>query len=94
MGIQTIGALAATDPAYLKTLLKKQGEVLWGFANGIDLSPVVAEAPANKGYGNSTTIPFDVSDTDTAFRVFLPKDYLECLNYIQSLVDSFHFAGA
>lgn len=51
--------------------LKKQGKVLWGFANGIDLSPVIAEAPANKGYGNSTTIPFDVSDTDTAFRVLL-----------------------
>lgn len=71
VGIQTIGELAAADPAYLKTLLKKQGDILWGFANGIDLSPVIAKAPANKGYGNSTTIPFDVSDTDTAFRVLL-----------------------
>ncbi len=71
MGIRTIGELAGADPAWLKCMLKKPGEVIWGFANGIDVSPVLAKAPANKGYGNSTTTPFDVTDVETADRVFL-----------------------
>lgn len=71
MGIRTIGELAHTDPGYLKTVLKKQGEVVWGFANGIDLSPVLQEVPANKGYGNSTTTPYDVTDGETAKLVLL-----------------------
>lgn len=71
MGIRTIGELAKSDPAWLKGILKKQGEVIWAFANGIDLSPVLAEPEANKGYGNSTTIPFDVTDEETADRVLL-----------------------
>ena len=71
MGIRTIGELAAADPAWLKSILKKQGEMIWGFANGIDLSPVLAQPPVNKGYGNSTTIPFDVTDTETADKVLL-----------------------
>lgn len=71
MGIRTIGELAKSDPAWLKGILKKQGEVIWAFANGIDLSPVLAEPEANKGYGNSTTIPFDVTDEEIADRVLL-----------------------
>lgn len=71
MGIRTIGELAGADPAWLKCMLKKPGEVIWGFVNGIDVSPVLAKAPANKGYGNSTTTPFDVTDVETADRVFL-----------------------
>lgn len=71
VGIRTIGELANTDPAWLKRILKKQGENIWGFANGIDLSPVLAQPPANKGYGNSTTIPYDVTDVETAKLVLL-----------------------
>ncbi len=71
MGIRTIGELAAADPARLKSVLKKQGEVIWGFANGIDLSPVLVQPAANKGYGNSTTTPYDVTDTDMARLVLL-----------------------
>lgn len=71
MGIRTIGELAAADPVWLKTILKKQGEVIWGFANGVDVSPVLEQPPANKGYGNSTTVPFDVTDVETADRVLL-----------------------
>ena len=71
MGIRTIGELAGTDPAWLKSMLKKQGEVIWGFANGIDFSPVFSQPAANKGYGNSTTTPFDVVDVETADRVLL-----------------------
>ncbi len=71
VGIRTIGELAAADPGWLKSILKKQGEVIWGFANGIDLSPVLSKPPANKGYGNSTTTPYDVTDAKTAHQVLL-----------------------
>lgn len=71
MGIRTIGELAAADPVWLKSVLKKQGEVIWGFANGVDFSPVLEQPPANKGYGNSTTTPYDVTDVETADRVLL-----------------------
>lgn len=71
LGIQTIGDLARTDPMILKTHLKKQGEVVWAFANGMDVSVVQSEPPANKGYGNSTTIAFDVTDASCAKLVLL-----------------------
>lgn len=71
VGIRTIGELAQSDPSCLKNILKKQGEIIWGFANGIDLSPVLSQAPTNKGYGNSTTIFFDVTDALTAKKVLL-----------------------
>ncbi|MCI8333168.1 MAG: DNA polymerase IV [Lachnospiraceae bacterium] len=71
VGIRTIGELAKADPAWLKSMLKKQGELIWGFANGIDLSPVLENPAGNKGYGNSTTTPFDVADEETADRVLL-----------------------
>ena len=71
VGIKTIGELAKADPAWLKSILKKQGEIVWGFANGIDCSPVIAQPPANKGYGNSTTTPYDVTDVPTANKVLL-----------------------
>lgn len=71
LGIQSIGDLAHSDPALLKIHLKKHGEVIWAFANGMDVSVVQPEAPANKGYGNSTTIAFDVSDASTAKLVLL-----------------------
>lgn len=71
LGICTVGQLAGADPALLKLHLKKQGEVVWGFANGRDVSVVQAEPPANQGYGNSTTIAFDVADASTARLVLL-----------------------
>ena len=71
MGIYTIGELAHTDRELLKTALKKQGESIWNFANGIDFSPVQTEPERNKGYGNSTTISFDVTDEQAARTVLL-----------------------
>ena len=71
MGIHTIGELAQSDAVMLKSHLKKHGEVIWAFANGMDVSVVQSEAPANKGYGNSTTIAFDVTDASTAKLVLL-----------------------
>ena len=71
LGITTIGELAATDPAILRSVLKKHGEVIWNFANGRDCSVVEFEPPPQKGYGNSTTIAFDVADASTARLVLL-----------------------
>ncbi|CUX27210.1 DNA polymerase Y family protein [Clostridium sp. C105KSO13] len=71
IGIHTIGELANADIGILKSHLKKQGEVMWSFANGLDFSAVISEAPKQKGYGNSTTTPFDVSDLETAKKVLL-----------------------
>ena len=71
LGIYTIGELARTDPAILRCHLKKHGEAIWRFANGED-SQVVEPIPEdNKGYGNSTTIAFDVTDEGTAKMVLL-----------------------
>lgn len=71
LGIRTIGELAKSDPAMLRSILKKNGEIIWAFANGMDVSVVEPQAPAPKGYGNSTTIPFDVTDGSTARLVLL-----------------------
>lgn len=71
MGIKSIGDLAKADVDILKTNLKKHGEVIYKFANGIDDSIVLTETIANKGYGNSTTVSFDVTDRDTALMILL-----------------------
>ena len=71
LGIKTIGDLAASDRALLVTHLGKHGGFLWDSANGIDRSAVTFHEAANKGYGNSQTIPFDVTDRDTALRFLL-----------------------
>ncbi|MDO4340382.1 MAG: DNA polymerase IV [Eubacteriales bacterium] len=71
MGIRTIGQLARTDLKILQDTLKKQGESLWNFANGIDFSMVQPVPEMNKGYGNSTTISFDVTDEEAAKTVLL-----------------------
>lgn len=71
LGIRTIGELAKADVSMLKTVLKKHGEVIWNFANGRDASMVEPVPADNKGYGNSTTISFDVADAQTAKMVLL-----------------------
>ncbi|MDE5907890.1 MAG: DNA polymerase IV [Lachnospiraceae bacterium] len=71
LGIRTIGELAKADVNMLKSVLKKHGEVIWNFANGRDGSMVEPVPMDNKGYGNSTTISFDVTDAQTAKMVLL-----------------------
>jgi len=71
IGIHTIGELARTDLNILRAHFKKYGEVIYAFANGIDVSVVSDEVPPNKGYGNSTTIAFDVDRTDAAKMILL-----------------------
>lgn len=71
LGIHTIGELAKTDLDILRAHFKKYGEVIYAFANGIDVSVVSGEAPPNKGYGNSSTIAFDVDQANVAKMILL-----------------------
>lgn len=71
LGIRTIGDIARFDPNILKQHMHKHGVTIWQFAHGIDVSEVIDTPPPNKGYGNSTTIAFDVTDTKTAKLVLL-----------------------
>ena len=62
-GVNTIGDLARFDRDALVALLGKQGALLWGYANGLDESPV---APAGlytppKSVGNGETFPRDLT---------------------------------
>ncbi len=72
LGIKTIGDLATYDVKSLQYKLKYFGLLIHEYANGIDHSPV---RPSNrfemKGLGNSTTIPFDITDNKTAHIVLL-----------------------
>ena len=70
--IKTIGELAHTDVKLLRKFLKSHGEVIWNYAHGIDNSPIRPGGTIiAKGYGNSTTIPFDIEDARTAHLVLL-----------------------
>lgn len=71
LGIRTIGEIARYDPAILQAHMHKHGLVIWQFANGYDTTEVIDMPPPNKGYGNSTTIAFDVTDSQTAKLVLL-----------------------
>ena len=69
IGIRTIGDLAHTDSKALSSVMKKHGEVLWRYANGIDDSAVEVEPADAKGYSNSTTVSFDITDAADAKSV-------------------------
>jgi DNA polymerase-4 len=72
LNIFTIGDLANYDIGILKSKLKSHGILIWNYANGIEDSEVRKSNQIDmKGVGNSTTIPFDVEDTETAHKVLL-----------------------
>jgi DNA polymerase-4 len=72
LNISTIGELANYDLKILKNKFNSHGQVIWNYANGIEFSEVRKSNYIEiKGIGNSTTIPFDVEDSDTAHRVLL-----------------------
>ena len=71
--IKTIGRLAMTDVSFLKSRLGKNGEMLWNFANGLDVSPVtkVEHKRVIRSVGNSTTPPKDlVSDEEIRITLY------------------------
>ena len=71
MGIRTIGELANTDKKILIANLKSHGELIWNIANGIDISNLHSKTDKNKGYGNSTTVAVDITESESARIVLL-----------------------
>ena len=71
LGIDTIGQLAKADPELLRRKLHKPGVALWHSANGRYSDTLLPQPEDNKGYGNATTLPADVTDAPAAYRVLL-----------------------
>ncbi len=71
MDIRTIGDLAHADPVMIRTKLKKHGEMIHNYANGIDPAPVESEPEQAKYYGSSTTTAADVTTTSEAHIILL-----------------------
>lgn len=72
IGIKTIGDLAQSDPNYIVKYLGKWGEVLWGYANGNDDTPVLKESESEeiKSVGNSITCYRDLTDEEDVRIMF------------------------
>ena len=71
-GVHTIGDLAKTALPYLQSLLgKKLGQRLHAYANGLDDSPVLAQAEKAKVYSISTTLAEDVTTVEAANQILL-----------------------
>ena len=71
IGIQTVGDLARYDIKHLTPHFKSFSHLLWRYANGIDDSEVETTHGPAKSIGNSTTIPYDVSNHEDANRILL-----------------------
>ena len=69
-GIRTVGQLAAVDPALPERLLGKLGHQLWGYANGLDDSPVRPqhEQEPVKSVGNSFTFKDNLTTREQVRR--------------------------
>ncbi len=72
ININTIGDLAHSDKALLRSLLKSHGQLIWEYANGIDYDRVVPnDQVLQKGLSNSMTLPYDVTDKEEAQHYIL-----------------------
>lgn len=72
LNINTIGELARAEPLLLRSLLKSHGQLIWEYANGIDRDRVVPnDRIIQKGLSNSMTLPYDVTDRESAQRYIL-----------------------
>ena len=70
--IKTIGDLANTEVACVQRIVgMKMGRQIHDYANGIDLSPVLAAPEEAKGYSISTTLEEDVTKSEQAYKVLL-----------------------
>ncbi|MBR5231902.1 MAG: DNA polymerase IV [Clostridia bacterium] len=70
-GIRTIGDIACANPNTLHACLGKNGDMLYAYANGLDVDPVMraGESSDVKSVSNSTTPPFDVDNETDARRI-------------------------
>ncbi len=68
--INTIGDLATTDFTFLSHKFKSHGRLIYAYAHGIDTSKFKSAVPI-KSVGNSSTLKYDVTDTETAHAIIL-----------------------
>lgn len=70
-GINTIGEMAGATSEFLKSILGKNGEALWFFANGLSSDKVAHESASEvaKSVGNSTTANKDLTSRDEVWHV-------------------------
>jgi len=78
LGITTIGELAHYDINLLRLHFGKVADTLWQYANGEDTAAFEGHVARNKGYGNSTTTRFDITDADTAKHILLSLTETVC----------------
>ncbi len=71
LGIHTIGDIANTDFAIMESHFKNHGVVIYNFANGIDFTLEDRTETVQKGYGNSTTIAYDIKDNEAAYHTIM-----------------------
>lgn len=86
MNIFTVGALAQYELGRIKERLGKMGELIWGFANGYDVSQVAYNGYYDpiKSVGNSITTAKDISNANEAKLVF----YVLCESVASRLRDA------
>lgn len=70
LGIYTIGDLANANLKLLYSCLKSYGRLIHAYANGQDSSVFKSRSDV-KSIGNSSTLKFNVEDTETAHAVIL-----------------------
>lgn len=71
-GIHTIRDLAKSNRDVIERMLKKQGLLIWNYANGIDDSPVKPESHSNiESISNETTLLTNITDKGEANHVLL-----------------------
>lgn len=69
LGIYTIGQLAQADENLLHAMMKSHGNLIYRYANGIDLSPVVLnDEIIQKGVGNSMTFSYDLTTEEEVYQ--------------------------
>lgn len=71
LGIHTIGDIAKTEYKVMESNFKSHGVVIYNFANGIDFTLEDRTEAVQKGYGNSTTIPYDIKDSEDAYHTIM-----------------------
>ncbi len=70
LGIYTIGDLARSNYNMISSLFKSHGRLIYNYAWGRDDS-TFKRRDAIKSIGNSSTLKFDVTDTETAHAIIL-----------------------
>ena len=71
LNIRTIGELAKADENLLTSAFGVNGRWMKQAANGIDHSLVTAEREQSKSIGHTTTLPEDITEAESARRIFL-----------------------